>query len=247
MRYYFITLLFLAFFISCGSSGKKTDGYGNAPRKFMTIVENMSGYNAAYTEDGHTIIYKNDSLGDVVVYYAKFENNAGKYGLRGIDEKIIRAEMDSSLGTLKSFISFSGGAFCEIEEMGYNIYYFDEQMKGALKENIEVHWNSELSEDTSEEYKMKRIIALLNVAYEIARSISDINVNGWNNIYYALEPIQEALNCDIIKGNAVYEPRTEKHISRLNRMTEELSHYYYILQEKKIEEETILTNKKDYE
>jgi hypothetical protein len=234
MRYFFITLLLLVFFVSCGSSGKKKDVYSNVPKKFITIVENVDSYNAAYTEDGHTLIYKNDSLGDVVVYYAKFENNAGKYGLRGIDEKIIRAEMDSSLGTLKSFFSFSGGAFCEIEEMGYNVYYFDEQMKGALKENIEVHWGSEPSEDTSEEYKMKRIIALLNVAYEIAHSISDKNISGWNNIYYALEPIQEALNWGIIIGNAIYEPRTEKHISRICRMTEELNQYYYSLQEKMI-------------
>ena len=236
MRYYFITLSLLAIFVSCGSSGKKKDVYSNVPKKFITIVENVDSYNAVYTEDGHTLIYKNDSLGDIVVYYAKFENNAGKYGLRGIDEKIIRAEMDSSLGTLKSFFSFSGGAFCEIEEMGYNVYYFDEQMKGALKENIEVHWGSEPSEDTSEEYKMKRIIALLNVAYEIAHYISVKNVSGWNGIYYALEPIQEALNCDIIKGNAIYKLRTEKHIYRLNRMAEELSHYYFILQKKMIRE-----------
>ena len=84
-----------------------------------------------------------------------------------------------------------------MKELGYYVYYFDEQMKGALKENVEVHDVSEIYEDASEEYKMKRIITLLNVAYKIAHYISDKNVNGWINIYYALEPIQEALNCDM--------------------------------------------------
>lgn len=233
MKYCLVTLLLLAFFVSCGSSGKnKTNGYCNAPRKNMIIVENVDSYNAAYTEDGHTIIYKNDSLGDVVVYYTKFENNASKYGLREIDEKIIRAEMDSSLESLKSFISFSGGAFCEKNEMGYNIYYFDEQMKGAIKEGMEVHDDSEISEDTSEEYKIKKIIILLNVACDIAHGISNTNVRGWNNIYMALEPIHNVSNHDIIISNTIYELRTEKHISRIRRITEELDQYYYTFQEK---------------
>lgn len=234
MRYYFVTLLLFVFFVSCGSSSKKYNVYNNNPKKYITVVNDFDGYCAAYTDDGHTMIYTNDSVCNNIVYYAKNENNTGEDGLRFIDEKIVRVEIDSSLTTLKSILSFSGGAFCEMKDMGYNVYYFDEQMKGALKENIEVHWGSEPSEDTSEEYKMKRIIALLNVAYEIAHSISDKNVSGWNNIYYALEPIQEALNWGIIIGNAIYEPRTEKHISRICRMTEELNQYYYSLQEKMI-------------
>lgn len=234
MRNYFAILLFLVFFVSCGSSGKKPDGHSNAPRKFMTIVENVDDYNVAYTEDGHTIIYKNDSANNVIVYYAKFENEAGKFGVSGIDEKIIRVEIDSSLITMKSILSFTGGAFCKIEEMGYNVYYFDEHMIGALKKDIEVHWDPEKLKITSEDCKMKSIIAQLNVAYEIAHSISNTNVGGWNNIYFALEPIQNILDYDIMISNTIYNLRTKKHILRMIRVSKELNYNYCKLYKKMI-------------
>ena len=234
MRYSLVIFLFLPFFVSCGSSVKKTDRNSDVLSEFITIVENVDNYSIAYTEDGHTMIYKNDSAGNVIVYYAKFENNAGKYGIRGIDEKIIRVEMDCSLNIVKSILSFTGGAFCEKEEMGYNVYYFDEHMKGALKKDIEVHLDSEEFETTREECKMKRIIEQLNIACEIAHSIYNSNVSGWNNVYFALEPIQNILNHNIMISNTIYDLRTKKHILRISRVSEELNYNYCMLYEKMI-------------
>lgn len=234
MRYYFVTLLLFVFFVSCGSSSKKYNVYNNNPKKYITVVNDFDGYCAAYTDDGHTMIYTNDSVCNNIVYYAKNENNTGEDGLRFIDEKIVRVEIDSSLTTLKSILSFSGGAFCEMKDMGYNVYYFDEQMKGALKEDMEVHDYYEISEDTSEEYKINKIIALLNVACEIAHAISDTNVRGWNNIFMALEPIQNISNHDIIISNTVYDPRTEKCILRMLCMAEALTEQSYSLYENRL-------------
>lgn len=236
MRFSLVVFLFLALFVSCGSSVKKADRNSGVPSEFITVVENVDNYSVAYTENGHTMIYKNDSAGNVIVYYAKFENNAGKYGVSGIDEKIIRVELDSSLNIVKSILSFTGGAFCEMEEKRYNVYYYDEHMRGTQKKDIEVHLDSEKFETTSEDCKMKRIIEKLNVAYEIAHSIYNSNVGGWNNVYFALEPIRNILNHNIMINNTIYDLRTKKHILRISRVSEELNYNYCMLYEKMISE-----------
>ena len=123
-------LLVIVMFAACGSKGKKQETKTYSVHKYISVVESVEGYDVAYTEDGHTLIYCNDSVGDFIVYYAKFDDNAGKHGYDRIKEKAVRAEMDSSLKTLKSISSIYGGAFCNRNDnTGYATFYFDEQMK----------------------------------------------------------------------------------------------------------------------
>ena len=100
-----------ALLISCGSSTTKKTVQNLASRKYITVVDKKDGFSSAYTEYGHTMIYGKDSIDNYIVYFAKFDNNAGKYENRIIKEKIVRIELDSSLSILKSFITISGGAF----------------------------------------------------------------------------------------------------------------------------------------
>ena len=67
----------------------------------------------AYTEDGHTMLYANDSTGGYAVYYVKFENGAGRYGLKGIEARTIMFQMDYSLTSLKSYMGLSGSLALE--------------------------------------------------------------------------------------------------------------------------------------
>ena len=228
--FYFITLIIV---VSCGSSGGKKLP-DTQHRMYMILIKDVDGYNVAYTENGHTLICRNDSSNNIIVYYAKFENNAGKYWLKGIDEKIIRVEMDSSINILKSILSFTGGAFCEMNETGYSTYYFDEKMKEAHIENLEIPMDSGQLENSFVEYNMKRIIAFLNVAYKVAYCISENKVSGWDNIAFSLEPVHEILSCDIIVSNTLQDTRTNKHILRMVKVAEELNFNYGEFREKMI-------------
>ena len=108
---------------ACNSTGRQSK---DTPiKKYIKVVENVDGYNVAYTEDGHIILYANDSTGNYTVYYVKFENGAGKYGLKGIEAKTIMFQMDSTLSSLKSFVSFLCGSFCAVDSLtGYRAYFF---------------------------------------------------------------------------------------------------------------------------
>lgn len=231
-----ITAILIPFllFLSCGSSNKKQNDYKSIPRKYISIVDDVNNYCVAYTEDGHTILYKSDSVGNNIVYYAKYENNAGEDGLRFFDEKIVRVEMDSSLTTLKSFLSFTGGAFCETKDNGYSVFYFDEQMNGVLKENVQVIRGTNQLENSIQELKLKKILIQLDVAFEIAHSISEANVSGWNNLYFSLEPIQSILSHETMIIHSINEMSIKKRVLRMCCMAEVLTERHYILHEKAI-------------
>jgi len=219
-----------ALLVSCGSSTTKKTVQNLASRKYITVVDKKDGFSSAYTEYGHTMIYGKDSIDNYIVYFAKFDNNAGKYENRIIKEKIVRIELDSSLSILKSFITISGGAFCDRNDVrGYNAYFFDEKLNGNILEQIEV---SEQSCDMDDEHKVKRILRLLNIGYNIALSINNTNAGGWYKIVSALEPIQELMNYDVMENDTIYDTIVNKHISKISITTEGLTQFNNLLREK---------------
>lgn len=234
MKHNLVLLLVISLLVSCGFGGQKKKDTSPPEPKYIAIVDDVEGYHVAYTEDGHTMIFENDSVGNYIVYYVKFDNNAGKFGLKGIEEKIIRAEIDSSLNTLRSFVTFKRGVFCEPnDDMGYDAYYFDNQLKGSSKEHIEFYLDSQQADDGGDKYNVSRIISLLNVAYQISQSINNDRPSGWDKTISALEPVQNILGCNIISHNTNVPPRVKEHVSRIIRVIEEFTYFYHVLEEKK--------------
>ena len=214
MKNNLVLFLVISLFVSCGFGGQKKNDTSLPGPKYIAIIDDVEGYHVAYTEDGHTMIIENDSVGNNVVYYVKFDNNAGKFGLKGIEEKMIRAEIDPSLNTLRSFVTFKGGVFCEPnDDMGYDAYYFDNH--------------------GGDKYNVLRIISLLNVAYQISQSINNDRPSGWDKTISALEPIQDILGCNIISNNTNVPHRVKEHVSRIIRVIEEFTYFYHVLEEKK--------------
>lgn len=223
---------------SCNSTGKKSI---NIPaRKYINVVKNVNGYNVAYTEDGHTMLYTIDSIGKYSVYYVKFENGAGKYGLKGIEEKTIMFQLDSTLSSLESFVSFQGGSFCEVDSLtGYKAYFFDDQLKGDSVVIVDTPVNPTQIEGMEVEREVKRISELINVAYYIALSISKNNQRGWNDVVYALEPTHELLSFEVMVISDVYDKRVQKRLPKMQNIAKELTEFYLILQETIIDYDVI--------
>lgn len=229
----FFSLIFIA---SCGSRHKKAIHGSISSPKYISVVENTDGFSSAYTEDGHTLIYKTDSDSNVVVYYAKFDDNAGKKGYDRVRDKAIRVEIDSSLNVIKSFVSVYGGALCKINSNGvYILHNFDEQMNDNNIELPELYLEKQTVDKGDVGSKVKRIIEILTTAYNIAYNISDSNKSGWNYIVSALEPSQSITSYDIMTQETVYSPNVKEHISKLNRTTEGLTQLYMLFQEKENE------------
>ena len=234
MKNNFLLMLSYALFISCSCSTKNKDVQDTVNQKYITVVEKENEFCSAYTEDGSTMIYGKDSIGNYIIYFAKFDNNAGKYENRIIKEKAIRVELDSSLSILKGFVTISVGAFCDInEEGGYNVYYFDEKLNGRSLDWIGIPLNTDENADIDHEKKIKKILELLNVGYNIALSINNTNAEGWYNVVSALEPFQNLLTYDIMNNDMVYSPNVKKHISKIKMTTDGLSQFNSILLKKK--------------
>ena len=218
---------------ACNYTGKSSTN--RTAKKYINVVENENGYNVAYTEDGHTMLYTNDSAGNYSVLYVKFENGAGKYGLKGIEEKIVRAEMNATLTTLNSFATIQGGAFCKVDNiMGYNVCYFDEHLNcdslAEIMESVELNQ----IEGMRVEQEVKRITELLNIAHNIAQSINKNNRSGWIKIIYALEPTQELINFDVMVISDVYDHRVQKRLPIIQNIAKELTEFNKTLREKMI-------------
>ena len=101
MKMIYILFLSLLFVASCSSKHKKEVQSSIVSPNYISVVENTNGFSSAYTEDGHTLIYKTDSNGNFIVYYAKFDDSAGKKGYDRVRDKAIRVEIDSSLNVKK--------------------------------------------------------------------------------------------------------------------------------------------------
>lgn len=226
-------LMIIVLVVSCSSRSNKYNTNNNTPARYITNIDNIDGFSASFTEDGHTMIYSKDSIGNYVIYYVKYDDNAGKYGYDRIKDKVIRVEMDSSLKILNSFVTIYGGAFCDTNcGIRYSAVYFDEQMNYDTIEQIEVPLDSAQFEETGKEEKIRHILLLFNVTQKIALSINENNVNGWHNIVSALEPSQTILDYDVIFSDTVFNPKVKEHISRVKSTTKGLTRFYDLLREK---------------
>jgi hypothetical protein len=229
----FFSLIIIA---SCGSRHKKAIHGPISSPKYISVVENTDGFSSAYTEDGHTLIYKTDSNSNVVVYYAKFDDNAGKKGYDRVRDKAIRVEIDSSLNVIKSFVSVHGGALCKINSNGiYTLHYFDEQRNDNNIELPEYPLEKQTIDKRNIESKVKRIIEILTTAYNIANNINGSNKGGWNYIVSALEPMQSIISYDIMTQETVYSPNVKEHIWKLNSTTKGLTQLRTLFLEKENE------------
>ena len=225
-------LIIIVLIVSCSSrSNKYNTNYNNLAR-CITNIDNVDDFSVSFTEDGHTMIYSKDSIGNYIVYYVKYDDNAGKYGYDRIKDKVVRLEMDSSLKVLYSFVTIYGGAFCDVNsDMKYTVFYFDEQMNYNTIEKIEVPLDTAQLTEKSIEKKIRHILSLLNVANRIAFLINEKNVKGWHNIVSALEPSQKILDYDIAFSDTVLDPNVKEHISRVKNTTKGLTQFYNLLRE----------------
>ena len=227
MKNSILFLIVLICLVSCGSSGTKKNYQNTLRQNNITFVEKTNGYSPAYTEEGHTIIFKKDSIDNYIVFFAKYDNT-GKFD-HIIIEKIVMAEMDSSLRTLKSFITISGGAFCDTNDLkSYNAYYFDKNLNDNSIGQIEVPLNTNINHD----HKIKQILELLYFGYYIALSINNTNAGEWYKVVCALEPIQEIMNYNVIENDTIYTPIVNKRISKISILTEKLTEFKNLLCEK---------------
>lgn len=239
MRFCFVLLVAFALFASCGSSSRKKDSSSLITMKQIIVVDNINGDNIAYTEDGHTIVYEKDSLGNFIVYYVKFDIDAEKHGSDRYREKLVRVEVDSTLSILKSLITVYGGAFFVKESlMGYSAYYYDDQMYADSIELIDIPENSGQSrvlekrgnEIEKGEIVIKRILMLLNDAYQLALRINDRNASGWRNIVSVLEPSHEITSFQAVLNDTIYDQIVIGHISKICSAKERFMQYDSILQ-----------------
>lgn len=226
-------LLVIVMFSACGSKGKKMDTKNISVYKYIFVVENVEGYDVAYTEDGHTLIYSNDSIGDYIAYYAKIDDNAGKFDK--IKDKVVRIDVDSSLNSLRSILFFYGGIMCDrSNDMRHIVYYFDEKMNENDIEYIDTPTDPEIKESSAKDYKIKRIRYFLNVAYQLIDRINNGNAHGWYNIACALESSQDILMYEIMFNDTIYDPKVMKRISKISKTTEWFKQYHSELREKMI-------------
>ncbi len=229
----FLSLLFVA---SCGSKHKKEVQSSIVSPNYISVVENTNGFSSAYTEDGHTLIYKTDSNSNFIVYYAKFDDSAGKKGYDRVRDKAIRVEIDSSLNVIKSFVSVYGGALCKIDSNGvYTLHCFDEQLNANTIELPDCNLDKQPVDKGNIESKVKRITYILTNAYNVANNANKYNIGGWIYIVSALEPTQSITNYDILTQETIYAPNVKEHVSKLSSTTEGLTQLYLLFQEKEIE------------
>ena len=233
-------LLAIVVFAACGSKEKKQEIRNNSVHKYIYVVENVEGYDVAYTEDGHTLIYSNDSIGDFIAYYAKFNDNAGRFDR--IKDKVVRIDVDSSLNSLKSILFFYGGIMCDrggimcdrSNDMRHVVYYFDEKMNENEIEYIDTPSNPEIKESSAKEYRIRMIRYFIDVAYQLVDRINNGNAHGWYNIAPALESSQDILMYEIMFNDTIYDPKVMKRISKISKTTEWFKQYHSELQGKMI-------------
>lgn len=237
MKNSILLFLIVTFFVSCGSSGTKKNYQNTISQKYITVVENTNSYSSASTEEGHTILFGKDSIDNYIVYFAKYDKT-GKFD-HIIKENIIMAKMDSSLHTLKSFITIYGGAFCDSNNLwNYNVYYYDKNMNGNSLGKIEVPFNANIDYD----HKIKRILELLNVGYHIALSINNTNAGEWYKIVSALEPIQDIISYNVIENDTILIPIENKRIKKIRLLSVRLTEFHDLLY-KKMNEQKGETNR----
>lgn len=93
-----ICIILTILLVVCGCKNRRSSpSVSSETRYYIGYTPNVNGYCTVYSEEGHTFIYEKDSIGDYIVYYAKFDDNAGKHGHDRIKDKVVRIVVNSSL------------------------------------------------------------------------------------------------------------------------------------------------------
>ena len=220
----------LILLLSCSYSSKKANSVSSHGKPLLTLVENHNGYHVAYTDDGHFVVYGEDSTGSVIAYYTKFAEADKNYTDNRYKEKMVRVEIDSSLVTLKSLVTIYGGAFFELSPLpGYKVIYFDEQMKSDSILSVEIPTDAGHSDDVAEFVAIKQILLQLNVAYQLAIIVNGNKASGWEDIVSLLAPSQNLLTYSIASSDSVYNPIAMERMLRISSATERFLQYAELL------------------
>lgn len=228
-----VTIAF-ALLASCGGSQKDNTPNSISKSNYINVIPNSTNDSVSmYTDDGHVFLYTSDSIGDYVVFYAKFNSNTpSRYDM--IKDKIVRIQLDSSLQKIKSIISIHGGAFCSIHDNFYEVNCFDEQLQLHNYKDHNIQYNTRPkseSKESEEFYERYHIISQLLSAYNITCTMSDNGVNGWGYIQTALEPIRQLEQYDFIKSEKNYNNKSQRYSNKMKLATEGLDKFCSQLQD----------------
>lgn len=225
-NYLVYAFLFIVF-CSCNRSNSKSNN-ARMPihnYKCLEVVRNANKDSTIiYSNEGHTIMYTTDSIGNYVVYYAKHEiNGNSKYDM--IRDKIVRVELDSNLQYINSIVSIHGSAFCITKRKEPLIYCFDEQMNPFRITNIVIEPN----EDRKKDAIVQQVVEQLNNALYIATSMNNNNINGWAYIQTALESVKQIQGSDFVEQNEILDPKTMQYNVKFIQAGNKLNSLYFIL------------------
>ena len=230
-----ICIILTIVLVVCGCNNRKSSpSVSSETRNYIGYTLNVNGYCSVYSEDGHTFIYEKDSIGDYTVYYAKFDDNAGKHGHDRIKDKVVRIVVNDSLDRVLSISSISCGIFLEKDSEGrYKALCVDEHMNVNIIDNTEISCGQNISTGANIiESEIQKIISLLSIATKIVYSVNTNSSICWNNMALALEPIQNIMSRDIIQYETIVNPKIQKHVLRIEETTNPLSVYHYMLVDK---------------
>ena len=227
-----ICIILTIVLVVCGCNNRKSSpSVSSETRNYIGYTLNVNGYCSVYSEDGHTFIYEKDSIGDYIVYYAKFDDNAGKHGHDRIKDKVVRIVVNNSLDRVLSISSICCGIFIEkYSEDRYKALCVDEHMNVNIIDDTEISYGQNKSTGPNIiESEIQKIISLLSIATRIVYSINTNSSICWNNMALALEPIQNILSRDIIQYETIVNPKIQKHVLRIEETKNPLSVYHYML------------------
>ncbi len=198
--------------------------------KYLEVVKNANKDSTIiYSNEGHTIMYTTDSIGDYVIYYAKYEvNGSSRFDM--IRDKIVRIELDPDLQHINSIISIHGSAFCLTKSKDQLIYCFDEQMNPFRIKNIVIESNEDKkNRDRKKDTVVQLIVEQLNNALYIATSMNNNNINGWAYIQTALESVKQIRGSDFIEQKEILNPKTKLYKIKFTQAGHKLNSLYFVL------------------
>lgn len=227
-------IIALALLASCGGRPKNNTPNSISKSNYINVIPNSSNDSVSmYTDDGHIFLYTTDSIGDYVVFYAKFDcNTPSRYDM--IKDKIVRVQLDSSLQKVKSITSIHGGAFCSTDDNLSKIDCIDEQLqlhKYKDLNNLNNNNQESITKESEEFHESYCILARLKFAYKISCVMNDDGANGWYNIQTALEPIHQLEQFDFLKSERIYNNKCQRYLNKMKLATEGLDQFCNQLQD----------------
>lgn len=221
-RFYIIMILPLLLSCHSGNSGKVSK-HAELNCERLIYVENVLrdsiSYNALYN-DSNIFLYCTNSTGEIIVYYAKFDKDAGRYNRLG--DRLVRIEMDTTASVIKSIVSIHGGCICYYDSMNVcNIHYFDEQITHRILKIEDC--SRYIDNNVPDNHREKRILKMMLITCNISEDIFKNNANGWQDIYSALIPLKDIQSYDIEHYDEIVNPYICKQIKKIYDTTDKLT------------------------